>query len=81
MLNKRDLMNMRDTKFTVTTIYPIDKQKFLMDTLRELAQDENLQGPIIPAMQLFTLDEALNYFKKLKERQDSFDAEREKTDA
>ena len=78
MLTIKDMFDMRDTKFKVGAIYPAEKQKFLEDKLRESAAANGIevQGVAGQMEYVFTLDEALNYFKSMKEAQDMVLAEK-----
>jgi hypothetical protein len=78
MLTIKDMFDMRDTKFTVGAIYPPEKVKFLEDKLREkaAANGVEVQGATQQMTYVFTLDEALNYFKSIKEAQDMVLAEK-----
>jgi hypothetical protein len=72
MFNPADMFDFRDTKFKVGAIYPPEKQRYLEDKLRESAATNGIevQGASGQMEYVFTLDEALNYFKSLKDVQD-----------
>jgi hypothetical protein len=78
MFTPKDFFDFRDTKFTIGAIYPPKKQKFLEDKLRESAAADGVtpQADPKPMTYVFTLDEALNYFKSIKEAQDMVLAEK-----
>lgn len=79
MLTAKDFFDFRDTKFMINAIYPPEKQKFLEEKLHEsaAAQGLSLQGGMIGhAGNLFTLDEALEYLKKMKLVQERILAEK-----
>lgn len=81
MTTLRDMMDLRGTKFTIGAVYPPEKQKFLEDKLRESATARGIktQGPTGQMGFVFTLDEALDYFTRMKEIQNRIEAdEREK---
>ena len=64
--------DMCDTKFKVGVIYPPEKQKFLEDMLHAKAAEQGIEigGPTGQMEYIFTLDEAQNFFKSMKEAQD-----------
>jgi hypothetical protein len=70
------VMDSRGTKFTIGAIYPPEKQKMMEDKLHEEAAKQGIktQGPVGQMGFVFTLDEALDYFKRLKEIQDHIEA-------
>jgi hypothetical protein len=74
------MMDSRGTRFLVTAEYPPEKQKFMADKLKE-SMVANGMEPREPTGMMgfsFTLDEALDYFKRLKEIQDYIEAEERK---
>jgi hypothetical protein len=75
-ISPKSFMDSRGTRFLVTTEYPPEKQKFLEDKLREAAKAQRLTpgGANGKEVRVFTLDEALSYFKGLKELQDIYEA-------
>jgi hypothetical protein len=70
------MLDFRDTKFTIGTVCPPEKQKLMESMLHEKAAEHgvDLSKATAQTMNLFTLDEALEYLKSLKEIQDKFDA-------
>jgi hypothetical protein len=70
------VMDSRGTKFIVTAEYPPEKQKIMEDKLFEEAAKHGLQtrGSVGQMGFSFTLDEALDYFKGLKELQNHIEA-------
>jgi hypothetical protein len=74
------MMDSRGTRFLVTAEYPPEQQKFLEDGLHEAMKARGLTpgGPIGKEVKVFTLDEALEYFKGLKELQNHIEAEERK---
>lgn len=77
MLTPKDFFDMRGTKFTVGAIYPPEKQKFMEDKLHEAMKAQGLTsgGATGQAGYIFTLDEAIDYFKRLKEIQQLIESE------
>jgi hypothetical protein len=74
------VMDSRGTKFTIGAIYPPEIQKIMADKLKE-AMVANGMEPREPDGQMgfvFTLDEALDYFTKMKEIQNLIEAEERK---
>jgi hypothetical protein len=73
-------MDSRGTKFIIMTEYPPEKQKMMEDKLFEEAakQGLNTKGPVGQMGFSFTLDEALDYFRGLKEIQSMIEAEERK---
>jgi hypothetical protein len=78
MFTARDFFDMRDTKFTVRVIYPPEKQQFMEDMLLQKAAADRFEVKGTPQQitYVFTLDEALKYFKSMKEAQDMVLAEK-----
>jgi len=82
MLDERDaklalsVLDSRDTKFIVMAELPPEKQKIMEDKLFEEAEKRGVQtrGPVGRAGFSFTLDEALDYFKRSKELQNEIEA-------
>src|ERR1700716_1866338 len=90
MLDEKDaklalsVMDSRGTKFIVMAEYPPEKQKIMEDKLFEEASKQGLQtrGPVGQMGFSFTLDEALDYFTRMKELQNHIEAaERNEKDA
>lgn len=71
----RDLRDLRDTRFTITISYSPEKEKLMQGMLNEAAaaRRTGLNNANSRAEQVFTLDEALNYFQSLKAIQEKFD--------
>lgn len=71
-------MATRGTKFIVKAEYPPEKQKLYVDKLREAMKDRGLPigEPLVTGMTgfSFTLDEALDYFTKMKQFQNAIEA-------
>jgi len=74
------VMDSRGTKYIVMAEYPPEKQKMMEDKLFEEAAKRGIktQGPVGQAGFSFTLDEALDYFKGLKEIQNMIEGEERK---
>jgi hypothetical protein len=77
MLTGKDFFDMLGTKFTVGAIYPPEKQKFLEDKLAEEIKAQGLtsSGAVGQAGYIFTLDEAIDYFLRLREIQNAIEEE------
>jgi hypothetical protein len=75
ILDMRDMRDLRDTRFTITISYSPEKEKLVQGMLNEAAAARrmDLSKVTCRAEQVFTLDEALNYFQSLKAIQDKFD--------
>jgi hypothetical protein len=83
MLDMRDMRDLRDTRFTITISYSPQKEKLVQDMLNEAAAARrmDLSNATCHAEQVFTLDEALNYFQSLKAIQEKFDRTPPEADA
>lgn len=70
------VIDSRGTKFMVMAEYAPEKQKMMEDKLFEEAAKQGLKtrGPVGQMAFSFTLDEALEYFKELKEIQNHIEA-------
>ena len=70
------MLDFRDTKFTIGTVCPPEKQKVMESMLHETAAAHglDLNKATAQTMNLFTLDEAIEYLKSLKAIQEKFDA-------
>jgi hypothetical protein len=86
MLEEKDaklalsVMDSRGTKYTVGAIYPPEIQKIMADKLKEMMVAEGME-PREPDGQMgfvFTLDEALDYFTRMKEIQNLIEAQERK---
>lgn len=79
MATEKDMLRMldfHDAKFTIGMVWPAEKQKLAQDMLNKAAAEHggDLGKATAQTTNLFTLDEALEYLKSLKQIQDRFDA-------
>jgi hypothetical protein len=79
-ISAKSVMDSRGTKFIIMTEYPPEKQKMMEDKLFEEAAKHGIKtrGPVGQMGFVFTLDEALEYFKGLKEIQNMIESEERK---
>jgi hypothetical protein len=70
------VMDSRGTKYTIGAVYPPEKQKIMEDKLHEEAAKQGIttHGPVGQMGFVFTLDEALDYFTRMKEFQNMIEA-------
>jgi hypothetical protein len=64
------MLDFHDAKFTIGMVWPPEKEKLAQDMLNKAAAEHAMDF----TGQSFTLDEAIEYLKSLKEIQDKFDA-------
>ena len=72
--NMLRMLDFQDARFTIGMVWPPEKQKLAQDMLDEAAAEHgmDLSKATAQTMNLFTLDEALEYLKSLKQIQEKF---------